>query len=409
MLRIAAFIVDSGWRWGYRQRPILAAAGSMAKADTRHNPPIRLGVIGAGGFASQTLTGLRDCPDVQVVAVADVKRDAAENGAHPFGAKVYVDVRSMMVESGIEAVLMSLPHDVYPEVVRLAAQCRLHLLKEKPLGRSFDEAVALVKAYESADRVFMIGTQRRFHPGFAALKRKLASPGAARPFMVRSHFLFNWSGDFGWRGQKSKAGFGCFGDAGYHNIDLLNWLVGPPGDVYAMHSAGGRAKPLHPYDTDDTGLCMLHYPGGLMGYIACSWVTAPSVMDVVVHTPAGTLVATPETFRVVDLDGRVVEEQVADPEQSTRQTVHGKIAAFVAAIRAGKKHYPCSARENLVNQAVVEAAYLSGRTGQPQSPARIFELRGLSMDDFLARSGESAAGHAPAARSHPRGRKAARS
>ncbi|MDD4888628.1 MAG: Gfo/Idh/MocA family oxidoreductase [Phycisphaerae bacterium] len=355
----------------------------MAKIDRKSSAPVRLGIVGAGGFARQTLAVLPDCPDIQVVAVADVKRDDAENTAHRFSAKVYVDVRSMMVESGAEAILMSLPHDEYPECVRLAAQRGLHLLKETPLARSIDEALSLVKFYEQADRVFMIGTQFRFAPGFVALKSKLAS--MPRPFLVRSHAMFNWAGDFGWRGQKGKAGFGAFGDAGYHNIDLLNWLLGPPPEVYAMTSTGSRVKPLHPYDTDDTGLCMLHYDGGLMGSITCSRVTAPAAMDVVVHTPAGTLIATPESFRVIGLDGQAVDEQAVTPQQAEREAMLAKIAAFVAAIRAGKKQYPCSAHDNLINQAVVEAAYLSSRTGQPQVPARIFELHGRPMGDFMTR------------------------
>ncbi len=355
----------------------------MAATSDKVEQPVRLGIVGAAGFARATIDALADRPAFQVVAVADMKRELAEAAARRFGARPYVDVRSMIVESQIDACLMSLPHDEYPEYVRLAAQRRLHLLKEKPLGRSFDEAMALVDAYAATDRVFMLGTQRRFHAGFAALKDRLA--GAARPFLVRSHFLFNWGGDFGWRGQKRRAGFGVLGDAGYHNIDLLNWLFGPPAEVYAAQSTAGRLKPEHPYDTDDTALCMLQYPGGPVGYVACSWVTSPSVLDVVAHTPDGTFIATPERLEVLDLAGNKVDELAADPKLLTRQTMLAKLDAFLAAIRGGGGDYPCSARENLVNQAIIEAAYLSGRTGQPQSPARIFELHNRSIEEFLPR------------------------
>ena len=90
-----------------------------------------------------------------VAAVADIDRDAAENAAGRFGAKVYVNVRSMIVESPMNAVMIACPHDEYPEFVRLAAGRGLHLLKEKPLARSFDEALALVRAYDQAGRVSM--------------------------------------------------------------------------------------------------------------------------------------------------------------------------------------------------------------------------------------------------------------
>jgi predicted dehydrogenase len=286
-----------------------------------------------------------------------------------------------VVESPLDAVYMALPHDEYPEYVRLAAQRGLHLLKEKPLARSFDEAASLVRSFEPTGKVFMIATQRRFNPGFAAMKRRLAEAG--RPFLVRSHFLFNWNGDFGWRGDRSRAGFGAFGDAGYHNIDLLNWMLGPPQEVYAMQSGRGRESPLHPYDTDDTGLCVLHYANGLMGCLACSWVTQPQVLDVTVHGTRATLSATADRFQVLDLSGKLVDDQQADPADLGRQTALAMLAAFASAIRSGRRDYPSSGREHLLNQAVVEAAYLSGRTGQPQLPGRIFELNAMSIDDSL--------------------------
>lgn len=387
-----------------RSKPARSAAATPADPlqTTSREAPIRLGIVGASGFARLTIDALADRRDFQVVAVADLKRELAESAAARFDAKVYLDVRSMLVESPIEACLMSLPHDEYPEYVRLAGQRGLHLLKEKPLGRSFDEALALVDEWDRQSArsqrpaVFMIGTQRRFLPGFAAMKQRLAE--MRRPFMVRSHFLFNWNGDFGWRGQKKRAGFGVLGDAGYHNIDLLNWLLGPPIFVYSSQSTGGRPNPDHPYDTDDTALCMLQYPGGLVGYVACSWVTSPDVIDVIVHGPDGTMIATSERLAVLDLAGKRIEETSAVTKQASRQAMIAKLDAFAAAVRGGGQSadspaaagrqavlptYACSARENLINQAVVEAAYLSGLTGQPQSPAKIFELRGRSIEEFL--------------------------
>ncbi|MCG3180539.1 MAG: Inositol 2-dehydrogenase/D-chiro-inositol 3-dehydrogenase [Phycisphaerae bacterium] len=359
--------------------------------------PIRVGIVGLGGMAAGSLDTIARTKDLKVVSVADLNKEAVESAAARFSARGYTDVRSLIVESDIQAVIMSLPHHVYPEFVRLAADRGLHLLKEKPLARSLEEGLALHDAYQRGGRVFMLQTQRRFHPGFVQLKARLAEAG--RPFLVRSRFLFNWGGDFRWRGEKSKAGFGCLGDAGYHNFDLLQWLFGPPQQVYSLQGGIGRANPARPYDTDDTGVVVLGYEGGMVGQITASWATAgESTLDVIVHGTEATLEATPALFsRRTGKEGADERVRVA-PARMAKRTREDLLAAFVAAVRASadgaKTDYPCSSRENLLTLAAVEAAYLSARTGSPQSPARMFEVHGRRIEDFrfVARP---AAGAAP--------------
>lgn len=348
-------------------------------------PPVRLGVIGLGGYARKTVDALEqmDRGDVVVAAVADLNKELAERTAERFDARAFVDARSLIVESQLDALLMSLPHHVYPDFVPLAAERGLHLLKEKPLGRSFEEALAMVDLYDRAKAVFMIGTQRRFHPAFVAVRDRLEKIG--RPFLVRSHFLFNLGGEWAWRGERHKAGFGVMGHAGWHNFDLINGLFGPPGEVYGRQAGVGRADPVHPYDTDDTGLCMLRWGGGLMGYVACSRAAGwPVQLDLIVHGTAGSLAGSFRDWRLLDSAGEVVEQGRVDQKKVNQKIELARLAAFLAAIRnKGQGGYPCSARENLVTQAVVESAYLSGRTGQPQEPSRIFELHGRRLADYL--------------------------
>jgi myo-inositol 2-dehydrogenase/D-chiro-inositol 1-dehydrogenase len=364
----------------------------MGDIEATATTPVRLGLVGLGGHAGGMLDAIEASDDVTVVSVSDARRDLIDAAAERFSADGYADARTLIVGGNLDAVIMSLPHHVYPEFVRMAAEAGLHLLKEKPLARSMEEGLALVDAYRRAapDKAFMLATQRRYHAGFATLKHRLAEAG--RPFMVRSHFLFNWTKDFGWRGERQKAGFGCLGDAGYHNVDLLCWLFGPPQQVYSLQGGIGRPNPTHPYDTDDSGVAVFGYEDGLIGTIAASWAGAghegPPV-DMIVHGTEGTLAASPDSFvRRVGGEEESADAVHVEPAEVAAATRRDLLTAFVEAVRSDKPgDCACSARENLINQAVVEAMYLSARTGQPQSPARIFEVHGRSIDDYLPSGG----------------------
>ena len=123
---------------------------------------LRVGFVGITGMAKNNLNSLKEATNIDLVSVSDIKADEAKRVAKEFGVPSYTNYKRMMSRVKMDAVLMSLPHYIYPDAVRAAAKHGLHVWKEKPLARNFKEGLKMVELMEERGLKFMMGTQRRF-------------------------------------------------------------------------------------------------------------------------------------------------------------------------------------------------------------------------------------------------------
>ena len=192
--------------------------------------------------------------------------------------------------------------------------------------------------------------------------------------MVRGQYVFCWGPDFGWRGSLEKCGGGALLDMGYHTVDMINWLVGLPDEVYSMTGKSARPHTPHPYETEDSAITLLKYSNGTMGYLLNSWVSSPKEERVILHETEGVLEADWSGLSLYTPQGDVVEHvKKEDVETSPNYPYRSQLEHFAAAVLENKVDYLCSGRENLKNMALIEAAYRSADTGRPQSPKRILQ------------------------------------
>jgi len=337
-------------------------------------------VIGLGAFGRQILTALRDSPLVRLVALADRDRVLAERAGREVGLPAYSDIRQLLSQTRPAAVYLAVPPREAGEVIFACADRGIHVWKEPPLARNLEEAVAFVRRMEKARLKFAVGTQGRMGPGYRRawqLRQKLAPI-----FLGRSHYLFNWGPDLGWRADKVSAGGGVLMDAGYHVIDLLVWMLGLCEEVYGLAPAGaGAGARTSGVDTEDTASAILRYGGSCMASVVTTRCSGPVSQELSLHGRGGSLVARSESCILRDVDGNVLDRlsQPASPLDLFRLQSEG----FARAILEDQRIYECSARENLLNQAVIEAIYLSDKTGQGESPARLLKTHRLTSEQCL--------------------------
>jgi UDP-N-acetyl-2-amino-2-deoxyglucuronate dehydrogenase len=353
----------------------------------RAKDALAVAVIGVGGFGRWTLAALGASQAVRVVGVSDRDPAIAQQAVRGTDIPHYGDNRSLLAETHPAAVYLAVPPPAAADLVELCAQRGVHLWKEMPLGRNLDEAVALVRLMEKAKLKFAVGTQRRFAVGYRRawqLRRRLGPV-----FLGRAHYLFNWGSKLDWRGDRASAGGGALLELGYHPIDLLTWLLGLPEEVYGHNvrerraesagEAGGSPVPI--YDTDDSAAAILQYRSGCMASVVTTRRSGPVSEELTLHSLNGSLTANSESCLLRDPDGTVLD-QANDGGGPLGMFVR-QAEAFAMAVRGNDKRYECSARENLLTQAAIEAIYLSGRTCQPESPSRLLHTAGLSEGDCL--------------------------
>ena len=347
----------------------------MSRSD-----PLPVAVIGLGGLGGMVLQGLLACDKVKVVGVSDRNARAAAAAGAAAKLPAYSDDRSLLAETRPAAVYLAVPPPAAGELIAACAERGICVWKEPPLARNLDEGIALVGLMERAGLKLTVGTQRRFSAGYRRAWEMRQSVG--KVFLARAHYLFHWGAELGWRADKATAGGGALLELAYHSIDLMVWILGMPEEVYGLtaRSVGEGAAPTH--DTDDTAAAILRYGPDSMAAVVTTRSSGPVSEELSLHGRDGSLTACSDWCMLRGPDGNVLDSTREDPGAVDLFRRQGE--AFAAAVVSKAARYECSARENLLNLAVIEAIYLSDKTSQPENPMRLLTSRGWTVEKCLA-------------------------
>ncbi|MEU0385374.1 Gfo/Idh/MocA family protein [Streptomyces chartreusis] len=223
-------------------------------------PPLRVGMVGYAFMGAAHSQGWRtagrvfDLPLNPVQAVicgrdATAVRAAADR--HGW-ASTETDWRALVERDDIDLVDICTPGDSHAEIALAALAVGKHVLCEKPLANTVEEATSMVRAAEEAHQrgqVAMVGFNYRRVPATALARRMVAEGRLGALRHVRVTYLQDWLVDpqfpLTWRLRKEQAGSGSLGDLGAHIIDLAQYLVGERlAGVSALTETFVRQRPL---------------------------------------------------------------------------------------------------------------------------------------------------------------------
>lgn len=325
--------------------------------------PFQLGLIGLANQGKEHLQAASRSTKVQFVAVCDSNPTLLDElrAQHP-GLACYQAVEQLVADPAVQGIVLALPHHVYPTYWELLAQSGKPLLKEKPLGRNLDEARAFVEAVETFGGLLWPAIQRREHPSYVALKRRLLELGttaAGSPLKIRgleaSLYLGLPAGlsESGWRGEFQQAGGGVLLDAGYHLVDLAHYVLGSLELLGA--SLWREGFPARPEDLEDEAI--VHARGGEAWVRLACGRRGRKQERVLIETNAGVLEATREG---VSFDG----VEFFRCERDWQQAMADQLDVFADAVRQGLRNTFVVA-EQIPAMAFIERAYGMTRLNLP--------------------------------------------
>ena len=223
--------------------------------------------------------------------IADVSLELAEDARERFGfARAARNWREVVESPEIDIVDIVTPNDSHAEIAIAAARAGKHIICEKPLARTAEEAKTMWDAVRGTKSIHMVAFNYRHTPA-VALARKMIEEGRIGSILnFRGTYLQDWSanpdGPLSWRFQKKIAGSGSVGDIGTHVIDLARYLVGDIAAVSAITKtyvterpqqnsgldrlgAAGRITgvPKAAVDVDDEMLTLVRFVSGAVGSI----------------------------------------------------------------------------------------------------------------------------------------------
>jgi len=208
-------------------------------------------------------------PDSALEVVVDVREDAARALAAACRCRWALDWAPAVADPAVNVVVVSTPNDQLVPVALAALDAGKDVLIEKPMGRDLPEARRLERAAADSGRRLKIGFNHRYHPAIAQA-RALAAAGRIGD-LINVRVRYGHGGRAGyekeWRGDAARAGGGELTDQGIHVLDLLQCLLGLPGEVLCYtQTAVWPVAPL-----EDNAFAMLRYRGGAVAPFHTSW------------------------------------------------------------------------------------------------------------------------------------------
>lgn len=192
----------------------------------------RIAVLGAGFMGGTHARAYHGRDDVEIAAIYARSGTRAEDLARELGSIFVDDLDRVLLDESIEAVDICLPTPAHRATAEAALAAGKHVLLEKPLAMTIEDADALVAASDATDHVFMVAHVLRFWPEYVELKRVINNGELGSPISVnavRRQPFPEWSALFKAADQTGGAIF----DMLIHDYDAINWILGAPRSVVA--------------------------------------------------------------------------------------------------------------------------------------------------------------------------------
>lgn len=211
---------------------------------------LNVGIIGAGSISGVHFDAYYNNSNVQIYAVCDLNEQRAAEKAARYGAeKVFTDYRELLADPHIDAVSICTWNNSHAEISIAALEAGKHVLCEKPLCKTVEEALAVEEAVRRTNRVYQVGFVRRCATNTKALKQFIDAGDLGEIYYAKASCIRRLGNPGGWFADVERSGGGPLIDLGVHIIDICWYLMGKPkvksisGNVY--HKLGNRANIKH--------------------------------------------------------------------------------------------------------------------------------------------------------------------
>ncbi len=210
---------------------------------------LRVGVVGVGHLGRHHARLYGSLPNVELVGVADIDRRRGAEIAAEYNTAYFNDFREL--PDKVDAVSIAVPTTLHHEVTKEFLTRNIHVLLEKPISGTIEEADELIALADRRNLILQVGHLERFNPAVMAVKDKITNP-----MFIESHRI----GPFSNRGTDVDV----IVDLMIHDLDLILHFVRSP--VKSMHAAGVPVLS----DRIDIANCRIQFESGCVANITAS-------------------------------------------------------------------------------------------------------------------------------------------
>ncbi len=355
---------------------------------------VRVGIIGTGWIAEAHFQNYKEMPDVEIVAGADIVPGKAEaffkkNGLE--GAKSYNSHKEMLEDKSLklDAVSICTYNCTHAECAIDSLDAGLHVMLEKPMCVTTEEAVEIMRAEKKSGKILTIGFQPRLDPNMQNIKKICESGELGDIYYIQT-------GGGRRRGiptpygttfiEKETGGIGALGDIGCYSLDMVLNAIGYPKPltVSGYTSAFFGKNPNYvgygqhhdyadKFGVDDFAAAFIRLEGGIILDFRIAWamnINTPGD-TIILGTKAGLRIPSTGCWNGTIGGNLVIYKEVAGqqiqyeiPMDTTPVNNFGsKLRAFVDAVKNGGTA-PVPSSQILYNQAILDGIAKSNELGR---------------------------------------------
>lgn len=219
---------------------------------------VNIGVIGAGSISEFHLGSYSRNPEVTIYAICDLNEERAKKKAAAYGAEhVFTDYRELLADPAIDAVSICTWNNSHAEISIAAVAAGKHVLVEKPLCKTVEEALRVEEAVKKSGKVLQVGFVRRYGSNTDILNQFIKAGELGEIYYAKATCLRRLGNPGGWFADKERSGGGPLIDLGVHIIDICWYLMGKPkvkaisGNTYSQLGNRAHINNLSFYQASD--------------------------------------------------------------------------------------------------------------------------------------------------------------
>ncbi|MDL2318520.1 Gfo/Idh/MocA family oxidoreductase [Eubacteriales bacterium OttesenSCG-928-A19] len=358
-------------------------AGDQVYSDRK----LKVAIVGTGWIAESHIESYLRQPDVEVVALADLIDGKAAKFAETYGLKnvrLYPDHKALIAaEKDLDGISICTYNVTHAECTIDALNAGIHVLLEKPMSVTLDEAIDMMRAEKKSGKILSVGFQPRMDENMQMIKKIVESGvlgdiyyiqtgGGRRRGIPNSTFI-----------EKKTAGIGALGDIGCYSLDMVLNAIGYPKPLtvtgYTSNFFGTSTDYESPEDAarfnvDDFAAAFIRLDGGIIVDFRIAWAMhLDTPGDTVILGKKGALripstecwngtVGGPMTL-YSDVAGEQVQTTIPVIESDGPGLFDRKIRSFLDAIITGGKA-PVPTSQIVYNQAIIDGIAKSAEAGK---------------------------------------------
>ncbi len=345
------------------------------------NKTLRTAVLGVDPSSDALLGALQTSDLYEIVAFAHPDSETAKKTAAKLECEPYDDFRQGIIQGEPEVVFVAGPLHQGAEHILTAMKNGAHVIKSLPPGLDFEQTAQFIKAAKKNNVHFLTLNPARFYESYQAMLDVIKEGPADSFIMVSLEFFACQKLDSladRWLTDPQLAGGGVLLRSTWAMVDQLVRGFDLPQQVYALHTNQAPDRQQRLSITEDSSLVTMKFSDTLIATLIATRSYGPDGSIIKVYQKDRSIHVTPTEFSIYSPEAELLEQKTYD---NALETSFVKMLEAYAMYLQDPESSPLGFDEtcDLRTSALIEAAYLSGKTAMPEEPARMFTLGNIDL------------------------------